>query len=489
MSILEKYLHDIWKEKKFSKDLATPDSQKIEIIDAGLQNKEMAGPDFLNARVKIGNITFLGDIEIDSTHNDWKVHGHFLDKKYNKVILHLVAAKDNYQQFVFTRDGRKIHSVCITEFLDESLQNSVQESIKSEISNKNFKIYCSGLNDSVSADEKLSFLFELGVERFNAKSKRILQKLKELVYLKSMNIREPIVRYDFGEEFFNKKFLPEDFNDEESWQQLTYEMIFEALGYSRNKDIMSKLAKAVNVRFLSKYRDEESFQEIIESALFNVSGIITNKTSFNNEETADYVRTLTEYWNRIRSEYDGPVLKSESWHFFKLRPQNFPTIRIAGGAKLLYLIIKENLLKTLIDLIDKEENIKTLTYNIRKLIIVKGEGYWLDHYVFDKKSREQIKYFIGVSRADEMIVNVLIPVLSLYFEIFSKNELSKKLKNLYVNYIQLSSNKLVNQLSDTLGLKKESKKSVNYQGMIELFRNYCVKERCLECKIGERVFN
>ena len=489
MSVLEKYLYDIWKEKKFVKELFTTDDQKIEIIDAGLQNKETAGPDFLNARVKIGNITFLGDIEIDSTHSNWKEHGHFLDKRFNKIILHLVASNEKYQPFVFTRDGRKVQSICIVDYLDGNLQTSIQNSINSERAEKNFRLPCSGLNDKISIKIKLSFLLELGIERFNSKSKRILHRLKEIIYLKQMNIREPIVRYDFGQKFFNKKFSTDEFSDKESWQQLVYEMIFEALGYSKNKDIMLKLAKAVNVKYLSNFKNEDSFQQLVESALFNVSGLVPDKKKFDEEESSDYVRTLIEDWNKIRNKYDGPVLDAENWHFFKLRPSNFPTVRISGGAKLLVTLLQKDLFKNLIDMIKNETDTGTLTYNIRNLIIMKEEGFWRDHFVFDKKSKEPIKYSIGISRADEIIVNVLFPVLLLYFEIFPDTESSKRIKNLFINYIQEGSNKLVNQVAAELDLIKASRKSINYQGMIELFRNYCIKERCLECKIGEKIFN
>ena len=77
-----------------------------------------------------------------------------------------------------------------------------------------------------------------------------------------MKIREPILKYDFGEDFFNKKYTPTDFSDIIIWEQLIYEMIFEALGYARNKEIMLKLAKAVNINFLNKFRSEENFESI-----------------------------------------------------------------------------------------------------------------------------------------------------------------------------------------------------------------------------------
>ena len=147
------------------------------------------------------------------------------------------------------------------------------------------------------------------------------------------------------------------------------------------------------------------------------------------------------------------------------------------------------MIKKFIDLTHSENTINKVTNYIRNIIIVNSAGYWKNHFTFDKKAKEELKYFIGLSRADEIIVNVILPVLSLYFEIFSEQEAARNIKNLYLNYTQKSSNQLVNQVGDTLNLTNMKKKSVYYQGMIELFRSYCVKEKCLECKIGEKVFN
>jgi len=489
MKVQEKFLYEIWKEKKFIKSLSTADSQSIEIIDPGLQNKELAGPDFHNARIRIGNITYLGDVEIDTSYSNWKTHGHYIDSKYNKVILHVVLSNEKNKNYVYTKEGRKVQSICLVDFLDDSFQHSLRNAIRSERNNRTFNMLCSESNSLVDEKEKLNFLFNLGTARFKNKTKKIFERLKEMVYLKEMNIREPIVRYDFGDDFFNKKFSPGEFDDKIIWQQLIYEMIFEALGYSKNKDIMLKLAKAVNVEFLKNYSTKENFDKIIESSLFNVSGLIPTEFSFSNEATAEYVRELVETWDVVKDKYDGPTFSLESWHFFKLRPQNFPTVRIAGGSKLLQRIIKDELIKKLIDLAQSENKTKKITNYLRNIIIVSGEGYWKNHFTFDKILKEETKYFLGLSRADEIIVNVVLPVLSLYFEIFSEPDAARSIRNLYINYTQKSSNQLVNQVGSTLNITEMKMKSVYYQGMIELFRSYCIKEKCLECKIGEKVFN
>ena len=151
---------DNYKLEKFKKELTVDDSQKIEIIDPGTHNKDSAGPDFLNARIKFGNITYLGDVEIDTWHSDWKTHGHFFDKRYNKVILHIVISRDKNQPFVFCKDGRKVHSICILDFVDENIHTALIDAVTAEKQNRRFEMPCLGRNDSVHKKEKLDYLFE-----------------------------------------------------------------------------------------------------------------------------------------------------------------------------------------------------------------------------------------------------------------------------------------------------------------------------------------
>lgn len=489
MSVNEKIIYEIWKEGKFAKELTLVDSEKIEIIDPGTHNRDSAGPDFLNARIKFGNITYLGDIEIDTWHSDWKTHGHFFDKKYNKVILHIVISKDRHQPFVVCKDGRKIHSIRLLDFLDENFNSLLLQAVKSEKQNRKFIMPCLGRNDSVHKKDKLEFLSELGIERLKKKSKRLLERLKEMIYLKEMNIREPVLKYDFGEDYYNRKFMHSEFSDIHIWEQLIYEMIFEALGYSRNKEIMMKMAKAVNISYLNNFRSNDKFELMIECSLFYVSGIIPQKSKYREESTTEYLRKLTEVWNTIKEKYDGEIFRKEEWNFFRSRPQNFPTTRMSGGGYLIAHLLTNEVFKSLVNYFSEDRTVKEANVVLRNYIITEARGYWADHYNFDKSTNEKLNYFIGVSRADEIIVNVLFPILIIYFEIFELNENARRVKQLYLNYTQYGSNMVVEQVETTLGLEKASRRSVNYQAMIELFRNYCVKERCLECKIGQKIFN
>ncbi|RKY97109.1 MAG: hypothetical protein DRQ13_05085, partial [Ignavibacteriae bacterium] len=178
----------------------------------------------------------------------------------------------------------------------------------------------------------------------------------------------------------------------------------------------------------------------------------------------------------------------EKWNFFKLRPQNFPTVRIAGGGRIIRRLIKNELFRNIITLFTEEHKQRKIVSMLRNMIIVNAKGYWRNHYVFDKPAKEEINYFIGLSRADEIIINVILPVLAVYFEIFDDKPAARRVKNLYLNFHQKSSNRVVNQVADSLHISDSESKSVHMQGMIELFRHYCVKERCMECEIGKVVF-
>ena len=191
--------------------------------------------------------------------------------------------------------------------------------------------------------EKLDLLYELGINRFKLKCSKMYDRLKEISYFNKLQLKEPMIKYTPDENFYNNKFTDADFLDKDIWHQLIYESTFEALGYSKNKDIMFNLAKSVPVNYLKKFAGENNFEQIIESILFNVSGLIPDVTKLPDEATIEYVRTLKETWANLNYKYDGKTFHSAQWHFFKLRPQNFPTIRLAGGCRFAYRLLHEDL--------------------------------------------------------------------------------------------------------------------------------------------------
>jgi hypothetical protein len=489
LKIHEKFLYEIWKEQKFVKELSTKEGEKIAVIDVGHENTEFGGPDFKNARVKIGNITYCGDVEIDSFYSDWRNHGHYLNKKYNKVILHASLNHDSGHSYVYTQEGRKVISVSLNEFLNNDLRTSLQDAINKERDHRTNKMPCIELNAALPKKEKMDLIFDLGISRFRKKCAKVFERLKEMTYVKELNLKEPVIKYELDENFYNRKFSYEDFKDASVWKQVFYELVFEALGYSKNKKEFLKLASNAELSFIKNYSQKEDFLSYIESILLNVSGIIQQAEIAGDEETLQHVKKLTETWNEVKQQYDGKTMSQDEWQIYKMRPSNFPVLRIAGGVHLLYRMMKEDMISVIVNEVKHSDNLKKIAKKLRALVIVKSSGYWKRYYDFGKKIKGDVKYFIGLSRADEIIINVILPFLSVYFEIFGDKVNAKKVLKLYINYYQSSDNNLVDEVSSTLMLNDLWKRSVIYQGMIELFREYCTHAKCMECRIGIKVFN
>ncbi len=319
-------------------------------------------------------------------------------------------------------------------------------------------------------------------------AKKMYERLKELKYLRDNSIHEPVIGYDRREDFDLINYSHADFQDKEIWQQLFYESIFEALGYSKNKNIMLELAHNADISFIKSLGHDDEFLERVESALFHISGLLSENPQTNEIDDEQYVSKLRSHWDHIKRIYNAKYFDEDQWHFFKLRPQNFPTVRLAGGSRLLKSIIYDDFINELIKKIDEIRNLNVLINVLRSLIIIKSEGFWRTHYVFNKHSNGEIKYFVGVSRADEMIINVVLPFFSVYFDVFGEQNLSKKLLKIYGYFNQRSENRIVHDVAVSLNMEDETKKTVFQQGMIELFRSFCSKNKCLECEIGKIVF-
>jgi len=328
------------------------------------------------------------------------------------------------------------------------------------------------------------------VERFKKKCEKMVTRLRELVFIDSLKLKEPVTHYSFPKEIYNEKLSAENLNDKYIWEQLFYESIFEALGYSQNRQIMVKLTQAVPISFIERLDiPDHEVVDTLEAMYFSVSGLIPDTAGLKDEHTIAYVRKVSEHWVQVKDRYKGAKFDSTDWHFFKLRPQNFPTLRIAAGARLTKKILHEDLISSIMKKFYEIHNYTVLKNALRTLLIIKGDGYWKKHFMFDKSASEDTHYFLGNTRADEIFINVILPFVYIYFDLFNKKKFADKTLAVYSSVVTETENSLINEVSEALHIESSIKKSVIYQGMIELFRNYCSRERCEECKIGVKVFN
>jgi len=489
IKIPENLLYEIWQKQSYKAPLTTESGDDIAILDVGTRNEDFAGPDFKNARIRIGNLTFVGDIEIDCNYSDWKAHGHNIDNKYNSVILHASLLNKNHQAYVYTRNGRKVPSICLSDFVEKQILDNLLKKINEENKDGSERLKCSVYTATITNDVKEKFISKLGIERFHKKCNKIFDRLKELQFLSELNIKEPVVTYELTSQFHERKFQHKDFAKKEVWQQLFYELLFEALGYSKNKVQMVELAKAANINFLKKIETDGVLVDKYEALLFYISGLIKSTSKITTNEAKEYIERIMLNWNAIKPFYDGKYMEGSTWHFFRLRPQNFPTIRIAGGARLLKEIIHGNLINVIAKKIIEINNLKVLINSLRSLFVIKSDGFWKSHYVLDQSSNGEVKYFVGATRSDEIVVNVILPFFAVYFEIFGNQQVTKKILKIYSIYQQRSDNQIIVDVANSLQMNEQSHRTILAQGMIDLFRNYCSKNKCLECEIGKIVFN
>lgn len=486
-SASEKELYDVWTGQEYKDVFKTIAGEEISVLDPGFRSDDLPGPDFKNARIRIGNITFVGDVEIDTDYNDWKNHGHNIDSRYNKVILHLSLFNKNHYHHVYNKDGRKIPTVCILDFIKEEITTIPKKDNNDQ--EKGYSIKCSDYHHTCDIEIKNNFLAQLGLERFEKKCTKIYDRLKELKYVNEFHLSEPVISYDLSEKFHERNFTNRDFQDKDIWKQILYEQVFEALGYSKNKTQMLELARLAKISYLNKLDIDGITIDKFEAILFYISGLIPDPEKLKEEETKKYLERLGLIWDSVKPFYDGAFMEKEKWNFFRLRPQNFPTIRITAGAKILNSIMHENLIPVIAKKIIEIRNLTVLINSLRSLFVIKSDGFWQNHYVFDQRANTQIKYFVGISRSDEIIINVILPYFSVYFEVFGNTQAARKILKIYEIYNQKTDNSLITDMAKALGILEESKRTIISQGMIELFRGYCSKNRCLECEIGKIVFN
>ncbi len=418
-NIAEYFLHYIWKNKLFdSKNIFDDEGNPIEVLSPGIQNTD-AGPDFFNAKIKINNTIWAGNVEIHSNASDWYKHNHHKDKAYNNVILHVVADCDKETK---SEDGKKIPCFIL------NYEKKLSEKYLNLINNKN-AISC---NNYISSVDKLilnTWLSRLLIERAEQKTE----------YVKSLL------------EFKNNH-----------WEEIFYITTAKSFGFKVNALPFELLAKSLPSIILAKHKNNK-FQ--IEALLFGQAGMLDNKLQ------DDYFQKLKKEYRFLKTKYNLTSVENHLWKFLRIRPSNFPTIRISQFADLIYK--SSHLFSEIIE----TKNISEL----EKMFDIQASEYWNTHYNFGKESPFKEKRF-GKSAVKNILINTVIPILFLYGQEKDKIEITEKAINFLEN-IKPEKNNITKKWKNT-GLK--IKNAYFSQALIQLYNEYCIKKRCLDCRIGHQ---
>jgi hypothetical protein len=495
--IHERFLHFIWQNKYLVLDeLKSLDGQRIEIINIGVPNRD-AGPDFRDAKMRIGRTLYQGDVEIHHDLTDWQRHFHSKDPKYNRVILHVVLRWHPRKAVLRppkTQSGRDIQTLVLEPFLTEPLPLVWQRAILDERRDRGQTIRCYGKNEAVSPQIIKSWIEKLAVERMELKIRRFDERLRELVDEHRLVVKEPYPRYyDDPSEIPPpiKEYTQKDFSKKAIWEQLLYEGIMEGLGYSKNQEPFLRLARNISLEFIRQEMEGDGESPVLklQAMLFGGAGLLASKKAYDDVQTQIYLTSVRKSWRKIRKQYRREVLHEADWQFFRLRPQNFPTVRLAAISFLLDRFLRKDWMREIIQTFKSEDGSEDGLSALRLLFTADAAGYWAEHFTLGGRAHRPIKRLIGLERVQGIILNTVIPVALLYARIFKDSSVRREALTLYQNLSSAEQNSILKSMWAQL-LKERLSVTSAYlqQGAIQLYKFYCVDERCGECEIGKIVF-
>ncbi len=446
LNLNENFICRIWEEQSYYSGLKTTYNDKVEVLDYGKRNYD-AGPDYKDTKLRIGEAVYSGSIEIHRTLNDWYLHNHENDNKYNDLILHVVFYGDDHSSNVKVKKSRTIPTVILSEFLSGSIHDIWKEIINNP--SPVFRLPCFPQGKEVPAEIKNVWIEKLSLERLHYKSQRMNSRLEELT---------------------------DDHSKKIFWDQILFEFICEALGYSKNKEQFLKLAKNVNVKEIKKL---DLGRDQMESVLFGMAGFL-----YDLKFRDDYINETKSSWNNLRDVLRKEIMKKSEWNFFRLRPANFPTVRLAYASGILNELIQKDFFKSIVNIFESSD--KVMDELVKLFSGIRVSDYWKAHYNFGRISSSEYKS-IGKQRITDIVSNILIPIIYLYSAKFEKAALKKRTEYFYKTVKHKNSlNEITRVMKSQLDTGVVS--MADEQGLIQLHNFYCVKGKCKDCEIGQNVF-
>ncbi|MFW0718785.1 DUF2851 family protein [Pedobacter sp. N23S346] len=423
MNFPEDFLHYVWQFRSFDyKDLTVVGGENLTIIHQGFLNKN-AGPDFSNAKIKIGETVWAGNVEIHIKSSDWLKHNHQIDQSYDNVILHVVYEDDVE---IKRMDGSVLPVLVL------------KDRISSELIDRYANLFLT-LNDfpcaaQIQTVDPLiidSFLSRTLIERFEQKTQTVLETLIQ---------------------------------SKGNWDETFYHFLARNFGFKVNALPFELVAKVVPQQIFGKHKNNP---QQIEALVFGSAGFL------NDEFKEEYPELLKKEFQFLQKKYNIKPVEATNWKFMRMRPQNFPTIRLAQFAA---LITKSNHLFSKIIEIQGLAELRSLFENLPV------NSYWQSHYHF-KKTAESVSIQIGKSSID----NILLNTIALFLFAYGKHTgtqfyISRAIRLL--ESLPAEKNAITDKFIEA-GVKIEN--AFASQAILQLKKQYCDQKKCLSCGIGIKI--
>ena len=392
----ELFLYYLWENRLLSKDLKTVDGNEVEIFNPGFRNLD-SGPDFLEAKIKMDGKLWAGHVEIHVKTSDWNRHGHQFDKAYQNVVLHVVYEHDTM-----------VNDIPVLE-LKGRFDGRLFEDYQRFVSAKSW-IPCERSIGQIQAFTLVGWLDRMAIERVEQKSEKVTKILKASQF---------------------------------DWEDTLYRLLMRYFGMKVNNDAFEYLANILPFKTLLKHADQ---LPQLEAMLLGCAGFLEDDS----KET--YPPILKREFKVMRAKFGLLTMPVERWKFLRMRPVNFPNVRLVQMAQLIH---QNGCMFSKIKEASSMEEIKAL-FN------VKG---------------------IGESMSNVLAINAVIPLLFCYGKLHKELSYCEKAMD-FVEKIPAEDNSVVRHFAQC-GIQVEN--AMQTQGLLHSYAVYCKRKRCLECQIGIRI--
>ena len=414
---MEQLLHYVWKHKIFPlKELKTTTGQQVEVIDTGLANTD-TGPGFFNAKLKLDGVLWIGNIEIHERSSDWFKHGHHADAGYNSVILHIASEID---MEISRSNGERIPQIQL--ICPEAVRTNYKELLETASYPPCYRII-----PSLSPFTAHSWMTALQMERFEQKATLLNERLKRC---------------------------------QGNWEDAFFITLARNFGFGLNGDAFETWAHQLPFRAVDKHRND-LFQ--IEAIFFGQAGILEDS-----DGDGYYLRLKKEY-TYLQHKFGLIPMDASLWRFLRLRPANFPHIRIAQLACLYHRAY---------GLLSRIMETETLQ-GVRDILKGGTSEYWLTHYTFGGSSPSRPKTLSNTS-LDLLIINTVVTFLYAY-GLHKGNRVLCARAGSFLEELKAENN-YITRMWEQCGMKASN--AADSQALIQLKKEYCDKKKCLYCRIG-----
>ncbi|HDR50472.1 MAG TPA: DUF2851 family protein [Mariniphaga anaerophila] len=421
-SVPEEFLHFIWENRLFFSDnLRTVSGEPLEIRNTGRRNTD-SGPDFFNAKIKIGDTLWAGNIEIHKKASDWEKHNHTGDKAYENVVLHVVEQADRQ---ITRGNGSEI----ATMELDwpEQYTRNYQKLLDSRT-----WIACQDQFHRIDP-----VILQLGFNRL------MIERLEDKTGEVNLRLEQ----------------------NQNNWNETFYQMLARMFGFKVNAAPFEMLAKSIPMHILAKHKNSAGQ---LEALLFGASGLL-HEELFGDE----YFSGLKKEFDFLQKKYNLKPVEPHLWKFMRLRPGNFPTIRISQLAALIHR--SKGLFSKILETEKAEE--------LKALFRVKASDYWNIHYRFNKPSPRKQAKELGENSINTLIINVVVPFLFVYGEKQNQHHLKNRALE-FLEQLPSESNSIIEKWR-SLGVSARS--AFETQALLQLKNKHCQNKKCLACPIGNKL--